>query len=151
MANEIQMTIVGNLVSDPEMRFLPSGKAVANFTLVHSNRTKDGDVWKDGDPTYLRCNAWEGMAENIVESLHKGDRVIVQGGMYSRAWEDKEQNKRSSLELRVEAIGPDLRYATAAVTKVRKGEGVGGGFQKSAPASDPWATDSGLGSSPIPF
>jgi single-strand DNA-binding protein len=137
MAGEIELTVVGNLTADPELRFNPSGKAVANFTLVQSNRVKDGNEWKDGDPTFLRCAVWEGMAENVVESLHKGDRVIVRGGMYSRAWEDKEGNKRSSLELRVEAVGPDLRYATAAVTKIRKSDG---GFQKSAPAGDPWAT-----------
>lgn len=138
MAGEMQLTVVGNLTADPELRFLPSGKGVANFTLVQSNRIKDGNAWKDGDPTFLRCNAWEGMAENVVESLHKGDRVIVQGGLYSRAWEDKEGNKRSSLELRVEAVGPDLRYATAAVTKIKR-DSTGGGFAP-APADDPWAT-----------
>jgi len=137
MAGEIQVTVVGTLTADPELRFLPSSKAVANFTVAQNPRVKDGNEWKDGDPTFIRCNAWEGMAENIVESLRKGDRVIVQGGMYSRAWEDKEGNKRSSLELRVEAVGPDLRYATAAVTKISKG---GGGFQQAAPAADPWAT-----------
>lgn len=137
MAGEIPLNVVGTLTGDPELRFLPSGKAVANFTLAQNPRIKDGDGWKDGEPTFLRCNAWEGMAENIVESLHKGDRVIVQGGMYSRAWEDKEGNKRSALEVRVEAVGPDLRYATAVVTKIRKG---GGGFQQAAPTADPWAT-----------
>lgn len=147
MAGEINLVVVGTLTGDPEMRFLPSGKAVANFTVAQNPRVRDGDGWKDGDPTFLRCNAWEGMAENIVESLHKGDRVIVQGGMYSRAWEDKEGNKRSSLEVRVEAVGPDLRYATAAVTKIRR-DSTGGGFQASAPAADPWATPA---DSPIPF
>lgn len=138
MAGEIQVTVVGTLTGDPELRFLPSGKAVANFTVAQNPRVKDGNEWKDGDPTFIRCNAWEGMAENVVESLHKGDRVIVQGGMYSRAWEDKEKNKRSALELRIEAVGPDLRYATAAVTKIRKGDSAG--FQKAAPAADPWAS-----------
>ena len=138
MSNEIPFTVVGNLTADPELKFLPgSGKAVASFTVVHSNRIKDGDQWKDGDPTFFRCSAWEGMAENVVESLTKGTRVIVQGGLFSRAWEDKENNKRTSLEIRVEAIGPDLRYATAAVTRIAKG---GGGFAKPAPADDPWAT-----------
>lgn len=139
MAGEIEICIVGNLTADPELRFVPSGKALASFTLVHSNRVKVGNEWKDGDPTFIRCSAWEGMAENVVESLTKGTRVIVQGGMFTRAWEDKEKNKRSSLELRVEAIGPDLRYATAAVTKIRR-DGTGGGFAPAAPASDPWAT-----------
>jgi len=137
MAGEVQVTVVGTIVAEPEMRFLQSGKAVANFTVAQNPRVKDGNEWKDGEPTFFKCNAWEGMAENVVESLHKGDRVIVQGGMYSRAWEDKEGNKRSALEVRIEAVGPDLRYATAAVTKIRKG---GGGFQQAAPAADPWAT-----------
>jgi single-strand DNA-binding protein len=137
MAGEMNLTVVGTLTGDPELKFLASGKAVANFTIAQNPRVKDGNEWKDGDPTFIRCNAWEGMAENVVESLHKGDRVIVQGGLYSRSWEDKEGNKRSALELRIEAVGPDLRYATAAVTKIRKG---GGGFQQAAPAADPWAT-----------
>lgn len=139
MANEIPLFVVGNLTGDPELRFLPSGKAVANFTLVQNPRVKDGNQWKDGDPTYLRCAAWEGMAENVAESLRKGDRVIVHGAMFSRAWEDKEGNKRSALEVRVEAVGPDLRYATAKPEKVRRGE-AGGGFQAAQPAADPWAT-----------
>lgn len=139
MSNEIPLYVVGNLTADPELKFLPnSAKAVANFTLVQSNRIKDGNDWKDGDPTFIRCAAWEGMAENIVESLRKGDRVIVHGGMYTRAWDDKEGNKRSSLELRVEAIGPDLRYATAAVTRVRRDST--GGFAPAPAANDPWAT-----------
>lgn len=149
MAGEMQLTVVGTLTGDPELRFLPSGKAVANFTIAQNPRVKDGNEWKDGDPTFIRCNAWEGMAENVVESLHKGDRVIVQGGLYSRAWEDKERNKRSSLELRIEAVGPDLRYATAAVTKIRKGQG--GGFQQTAPAADPWATPAAAFESQPPF
>lgn len=140
MSNEIPLYVVGNLTADPELKFLPnSAKAVANFTLVQSPRVKDGSGWKDGDPTFIRCAAWEGMAENIVESLRKGDRVIVHGGMYTRTWDDKEGNKRSSLELRVEAIGPDLRYATAAVTKVRR-DSTGGGFAPAPAANDPWAT-----------
>lgn len=139
MSNEIPLFVVGNLTADPELKFLPnSGKAVANFTLVQSNRTKVGNDWQDGDPTFIRCAAWEGMAENIIESLKKGDRVIVHGGMYTRSWLDKENNKRSSLELRVEAIGPDLRYATAAVTKIKR-DTQRGGFAP-APADDPWAT-----------
>jgi single-strand DNA-binding protein len=140
MAGEIITTIVGNLTADPELNFQASGKAVANFTVVHSNRVKKGDRWEDGDPTFIRCAAWEGMAENVVESLKKGNRVIVQGGMYTRAWDDRDGNKRSSLELRVEAIGPDLRYATAQVERVAKSQGGTGGFAQAAPAADPWAT-----------
>lgn len=135
MANEVAVTVVGNVANEPELRFIPSGKAVVSFTVVQNNRVKDGDGWKDGEPTFFRCNAWEGMAENIAESLTKGMNVIVTGGMYTRAWEDREKNKRTSLELRVEAIGPNLRRATAKVQKV----------SSSAPAQrvqggdDPWA------------
>lgn len=148
MAGEIPLYVVGTLTGDPELTFLSSGKAVANFTIAQNPRTKDGNGWKDGEPTFLRCNAWEAMAENVVESLKKGDRVIVHGGMYTRPWEDKEGKKRSSLEVRVEAVGPDLRYATAAVTKVRR-DSTGGGFAKAAPAADPWATSAGTTDPPF--
>jgi len=137
MAGEMNLTVVGTLTADPELRFTPGGKAVANFTIAQNPRVKEGDGWKDGEATFLRCSVWEGMAENIVESLRKGDRVIAQGGLRTRSYDAQDGSKRSSLELLVEAVGPDLRYATAAVTKIRKG---GGGFQQAAPAADPWAT-----------
>lgn len=149
MSGEITLTVVGNLTADPELSFQPSGKALATFTVVQSNRVKRGDTWEDGDPTYFRCSAWEGMAENIAETLKKGNRVIVHGGMYSRAWTDKADNKRSSLEVRVEAIGPDLRYATAEVTRVNKAGSGTGGFAQQAPANDPWATSGGSGNPPF--
>jgi single-strand DNA-binding protein len=143
MSGEPIVTIVGNLASDPELKFQPSGKAVANFTVVQTNRVKKGDTWEDGDPTWFRCAAWEGLAENIAESLTKGTRVIVQGAMYTRAYETKEGEKRTSLELRVEAIGPELRWATAQVARVQSG----GGSKPAAKASsaaqsdDPWVSD----------
>lgn len=135
MAGEIQMTVVGTLTADPELRFTPSGKAVANFTIAQNPRIKDGNQWKDGEATFLRCSVWEGMGENVAESLRKGDRVIVQGGMRTRSYEAQDGSKRSALELLVEAVGPDLRYATAAVTKIRKDQ-----FTKQAPVDDPWGT-----------
>lgn len=145
MAGEIQVTVVGTLTADPELRFTPSGKAVANFTVAQNPRVKDGNQWKDGEATFIRCSVWEGMAENVAESLRKGDRVIVQGGMRTRSYEAQDGTKRSSLELLIEAVGPDLRYATAAVTKIRKGDG----FAKQAPADDPWGVPAQDG--PPPF
>jgi single-strand DNA-binding protein len=142
MSGEPIVTIVGNLASDPELKFQPSGKAVANFTVVQTNRVKKGDTWEDGDPTWFRCAAWEGLAENIAESLSKGTRVIVQGAMYTRAYETKEGEKRTSLELRVEAIGPELRWASAQVTRTSGGGSGTRPAGSSAPKSDdPWASD----------
>lgn len=141
MAGEPIVTIVGNLAGDPELKFNPSGKAVVNFTLVQTNRVKKGDTWEDGDPTWFRCNAWEGLAENIAESLTKGTRVIVQGALSTRNYETKEGEKRSSLELRVDSIGPDLRWATAQVARVASG-GSKPAARAAAPKSDdPWAQD----------
>jgi single-strand DNA-binding protein len=152
MAGEIQATIVGNLTGDPELRFTPSGKAVASFTVVSNNRIKDGNDWKDGDPTFVRCSVWEGFGENIAESLTKGMNVIVYGGMFTRNWKDKDDNPRTSLEMRVEAVGPNLRRATAVVTKVAPAQN-GGGFQaQQQPADDPWATSgSGFANQAPPF
>jgi single-strand DNA-binding protein len=152
MAGEMQTTIVGNLTADPELRFTPAGKAVASFTVVTSNRVKDGNDWKDGDPTFVRCSVWETFGENIAESLTKGMNVIVFGGLFTKNWTDKDNNQRSSLEMRVEAIGPNLRRATAVVTKVAPAQSSGGfQSQEQQPAGDPWATSgSGFGSQP-PF
>lgn len=143
MAGEPIVTIVGNLGADPELKFQPSGKAVVNFPLVQTNRVKKGDTWEDGDPTWFRCAAWEGLAENIAESLTKGMRVIVQGAMSTRAYETKEGDKRTSLELRVESIGPDLRWATAQVTRSTGGGGGGASrpAARAAASDDPWVQD----------
>lgn len=156
MAGEPIITVVGNLTDDPELRFTPSGAAVANFTVASTPRTKQGDEWVDGDPMFLRCSIWRSAAENVVESLTRGTRVIVQGRLKCRAYEDREGAKRTSWELEVDAIGPELQWATAKVSKVSRGGGNsggnGGGRQQSggqrqpaggdpwgAPASDPWA------------
>ena len=139
MAGEIAINTVGTLVRDPELRFQPSGKAVANLTLAVNRRVKaDNGSWENDDngTTWLRCAVWEAMAENVAESLVKGDRVIIQGAFYSRKYEVEGQ-ERTSLEVRIDAIGPDLRFATAKASKVENG----GSFQpKRQPQADPWAT-----------
>ena len=141
---DIPVTIVGNLTNDPELRFTPSGAAVASFTVASSTRVLDKQTneWKDGDTTFLRCNVWRQYAENVAESLQRGMRVIVNGRLKQRSYETKEGEKRTVYEVEVDDVGPALRYATAKVTKVsRGGPGAGGGFGGTeAPADDPWST-----------
>lgn len=133
------ITVVGNLTSDPELRFTPSGAAVASFTVASSRRVKDGDGWKDGPSSFVRCSVWRQYAENVAESLAKGQRVVVIGYMGQREYEDGDGTKRSVWEVQVDEVGPALRYVTAKVAKVSRG-GAGGGFGESAAADDPWAT-----------
>ncbi|MGN6332916.1 MAG: single-stranded DNA-binding protein [Motilibacteraceae bacterium] len=151
MAGETVITVVGNLTDDPELRFTPSGAAVANFTVASTPRQMDRQTneWKDGDPLFLRCSIWRQAAENVAESLTRGSRVIVQGRLRQRSYETKEGEKRTVVELEVDEIGPSLRYATAKVTKTSRGGGGGGyggggggGYSGGggAPAEDPWAT-----------
>jgi single-strand DNA-binding protein len=145
---DILVTIIGNLTGDPELRFTPSGAAVASFTVASSSRVLDKQTneWKDGDTTFLRCNVWRQYAENVAESLQRGMRVIVNGRLKQRSYETKEGEKRTVYEVEVDDVGPALRYATAKVTKVSRGSGGGGGFGPGggggdAPATDdPWAT-----------
>lgn len=139
MSGEPIITVVGNVTADPELRFTPAGKAVAGFTVASTPRTKNGDEWVDGETTWLRCSAWEQLAENVAESITKGTRVIVQGAMSSRSYE-KDGQTRTSLELRVDAIGPELRFATARVERAQRGQGGARPAPQSAPANDPWAT-----------
>ncbi len=129
MAGDTVITVVGNLTADPELRFTPSGAAVANFTVASTPRTFDrqSQEWKDGEALFLRCNVWRQAAENVAESLTRGSRVIVSGRLKQRSYETKEGEKRTVIELEVDEIGPSLRYATAKVTKAARGEG-GGGF-----------------------
>ena len=143
MAGETTITIVGNLTADPELRFTPSGAAVANFTVASTPRTFDrqANEWKDGETLFMRCSIWRDAAENIAESLHRGTRVIVTGRLKSRSYETKEGEKRTVVELDVDEVGPSLRYASAKVTKAERG-GSGGGFGggQGGPQQDPWAT-----------
>jgi single-strand DNA-binding protein len=159
MAGETTITVIGNLVDDPELRFTPSGAPVANFRIASTPRTFDrqSNEWKDGDTLFLSCAVWRQAAENVAESLQRGMRVIVQGRLKSRQYETREGEKRTVFEIDVEEVGPSLRSASAKVTKTTRqgggggysgGGGGGGGYsgggggggQQSAPADDPWAT-----------
>ncbi|GGN25097.1 single-stranded DNA-binding protein [Actinoplanes hulinensis] len=134
MAGETTITVVGNLTDDPELRFTPSGAAVAKFRIASTPRTLDRQTgeWKDGEPLFLACNIWRDAAEHVAESLTRGARVIVQGRLRQRSYETKEGEKRTVYELEVDEIGPSLRYATAKVQKAsRSGGGGGGGFGSS--------------------
>ena len=127
MAGETPITLVGNLTADPELRFTPSGAAVANFTVASTPRTFDrqSNEWRDGDAMFLNCAVWRQAAENVAESLQKGMRVIVQGRLKSRSYETREGEKRTVFEVDVDEIGPALRYATAKVTRSSSGGGQG--------------------------
>ncbi|MGW1912071.1 single-stranded DNA-binding protein [Streptomyces sp. NPDC002076] len=168
MAGETVITVIGNLVDDPELRFTPSGAAVAKFRVASTPRTFDRQTneWKDGESLFLTCSVWRQAAENVAESLQRGMRVIVQGRLKQRSYEDREGVKRTVYELDVEEVGPSLRNATAKVTKTAGGGrggqggygggggqggggwggGPGGGQQGGgAPADDPWATGAPAG------
>ncbi|GHG25735.1 MULTISPECIES: single-stranded DNA-binding protein [Amycolatopsis] len=125
MAGETTVTVVGNLTSDPDLRFTPAGSAVANFTVASTPRMFDrqSGAWRDGDPLFLRCSLWREYAENAAESLVRGSRVIVHGRLRQRSYDTKEGEKRTVMELDVEEIGPALRYATAKVTKISRATG----------------------------
>jgi single-strand DNA-binding protein len=154
MAGETIITVVGNLTDDPELRFTPSGAAVAKFRVASTPRTLDraSGEWKDGEPLFLACNIWRQAAENVAESLQRGARVIVTGRLRQRSYETREGEKRTVIELEVDEIGPSLRYATAKVQKMSRSSG-GGGFGASGGggggggnqggggfADDPWAS-----------
>jgi single-strand DNA-binding protein len=128
MAGDTVITVVGNLTADPELRFTPSGAAVANFTVASTPRTFDrqSGEWKDGEALFLRCNIWRQAAENVAETLTRGTRVVVQGRLKQRSFETREGEKRTVIELEVDEIGPSLRYATAKVVKANRGGGGGG-------------------------
>jgi single-strand DNA-binding protein len=168
MAGETVITVVGNLVDDPELRFTPSGAAVAKFRVASTPRTFDRQTneWKDGESLFLTCSVWRQAAENVAESLQRGMRVIVQGRLKQRSYEDREGVKRTVYELDVDEVGASLRNATAKVTKTTgrssqggygggsgQGGGQGGGWgggaqgggQGGGPADDPWATSAPAG------
>jgi single-strand DNA-binding protein len=148
MAGDTQITVVGNLVDDPELRFTPSGAAVANFRIASTPRTFDRQTneWKDGEALFLSCSVWRQAAENVAESLQKGMRVVVQGNLRSRQYETREGEKRTVFEIQVDEVGPSLKYATAKVTRTQRQGGSsyggqqGGGGQSSPADNDPWAT-----------
>jgi single-strand DNA-binding protein len=164
-AGDTNLTIVGNLTADPELRFTPSGAAVANFTVASTPRMMDRQTneWKDGDPLFMRCSIWREAAENVAESLTRGSRVIVTGRLKQRSYETREGEKRTVVELEVDEIGPSLKYATAKVNKASRSGGGGGGFAggggggggsrpaassgaNDGPRDDPWGSAPASGS-----
>ena len=144
MAGETPITVIGNLTADPELRFTPSGAAVANFTVASTPRTFDrqSNEWKDGESLFLNCSVWRQAAENAAESLVRGMRVIVSGRLKARSYEDREGNKRTVFEIDVDEVGPSLKYATAKVSKTsRSGSGGGGGGGGGyGGGDDPWSS-----------
>jgi len=167
MAGDTVITVVGNLTGDPELRFTPSGAAVANFTVASTPRSfdKQSNEWKDGDTLFMRCSVWREAAENVAESLTKGMRVIVQGRLVQRSYETREGEKRTVVELQVDEVGPSLRYASAKVTRAQRSGGGGGGFSGGGASgggasggasggsgfdNDPWATPAPGGASDEP-
>jgi single-strand DNA-binding protein len=159
-AGDVNVTIVGNLTNDPELRFTPSGAAVASFTVASTPRVLDKatNEWKDGEALFMRCSVWRQYAENVAESLTKGSRVIVTGRLKQRSYETREGEKRTVVEMDVDEVGPALKYATAKVNKVSRG---GGGFgdsgasasSSSGSSDDPWASgpSGGAGFDEPPF
>jgi single-strand DNA-binding protein len=162
-AGDTTITVVGNLTDDPELRFTPSGQAVAKFRVASTPRFMDRTTneWKDGEPLFLACTVWRQAAENVAESLTRGSRVIVSGRLKQRSYETREGEKRTVIELEVDEIGPSLRYATAKVQKMSRSSGGGGGFGSGGGAGgnngggggaggysdDPWASATPAGGS----
>jgi single-strand DNA-binding protein len=157
MAGETVITVIGNLVDDPELRYTPSGAAVAKFRIASTPRTfdRESNAWKDGEALFLTCSVWRQYAENVAESLSRGTRVIVQGRLKQRSYETREGEKRTVYELDVEEVGPALRFSTAKLNKSGSGSGGGGGRSfggggnsggGSAP-DDPWASAAPAGAS----
>jgi len=159
-AGDTTITIIGNLVNDPELRYTPTGQAVATFRVASTPRFMDRQTneWKDGDSLFLSCNVWRQAAENVAESLQRGMRVIVSGRLRQRSYETKEGEKRTVYEVEVDEVGPSLRNASAKVNRsARSGSGTGFGGGQSAPANqggygggaggrandDPWAAEPG--------
>ena len=151
-AGDVTITVIGNLTDDPELRFTPSGAAVAKFRIASTPRVLDRQTneWKDGEPLFLACNIWRQAAENVAETLTRGMRVMVSGRLKQRSYETREGEKRTVMELEVDEVGPSLRYATAKVQKMQRSSG-GGGFGSggggnsggsggSSGFDDPWAS-----------
>ena len=152
MAGETVITVVGNLTADPELRYTQNGLPVANFTIASTPRTFDrqANEWKDGEALFLRASVWREFAEHVAGSLTKGMRVIAQGRLRQRSYQDREGNNRTAIELEVDEIGPSLRYATAQVTRAASNGGGGGGGQsrpQQQVSDEPWSTPGSSGSS----
>ena len=141
--NDAQMTLVGNLVEDPELRFTPAGQPVSKFRVASTPRYRDNSTgeWKDGDSLFLTCAVWRQAAENVAESLTRGMRVIVTGRLKQRSYETKEGEKRTVYELEVDEVGPSLRNASAKVAKVARTGAAAASHQASGKNADPWAGD----------
>ncbi len=159
MAGDTQITMIGNLVADPELRFTPSGAAVASFRVASTPRyfDKQNNEWKDGESLFLTCNVWRQQAENVTESLAKGMRVIVVGRLRQRSYETREGERRQVMEIEVDDVGPALRNAKASVERISRdggynsgGAGGAGGFSGGQAADDPWSTPAGSASSDEP-
>ena len=154
-AGDTQITIAGNLVDDPELRYTPTGQAVAKFRVASTPRYRDNasGEWKDGDSLFLTCNVWRQAAENVAESLQRGMRVVVTGRLRQRSYETREGEKRTVYEVEVDDVGPSMRNASAKVTKSNRssggfgggsgGSGGSGGGSGGRAADDPWASDTG--------
>lgn len=155
MSGEPIVTIVGNATADAQLRYTGAGAAVASFTVAQTPRTKKGDEWVDGNPTFYRCSAWRQLAEGCAETITRGMRLVVHGRLTTREYE-KDGQTRMSVELDVEAVGPDLRYATASVQKANRSDGGSAPHGRSgsgggAPADDPWGDVPPPGDSDAPF
>lgn len=163
MAGETIVNFVGNLTADPELRFTPSGAAVANFTVAATPRKFDrqSNEWRDGDPLFLRCSVWRQQAENVAESLRKGHRVLVSGTLKQRSYETSGGEKRTVIEVEAEEVGASLKHSTAKVNKLERGSATAAapaprGFGAAPAEADPWASSSAAapkpyGDDPPPF
>ena len=145
------VTLVGNVTDDPELRFTPSGAAVANFTVAVNRRYKNADgQWEDKLDGFFRCNCWRDMAEHVAESLTKGTRIVVTGRLQQRSWEDQDGGKRSAIEIQVDEVGPSLRWATATVQKTERTSGPRSGGQSGGnQGSSDWSTPAPVGGPPM--
>ena len=142
----VEVTITGNVTADPELRFTQSGAAVLSFTVASTPRkfNSQSGKWEDGEPLFMRCNAWRQLAENVAESVHRGSRVVVTGTLKQRSFETKEGEKRTVVEVDADEVAASMKFAQVAIRKVeRSGDGAGGGgqAQQQPPARDPWAMD----------
>jgi single-strand DNA-binding protein len=142
MASDNTVSLVGNITDDPELRFTPSGSAVANFTVAVNRRFQKDGQWEDRLDGFFRCNCWRDMAENVAESLQKGMRVVVVGRLQQRSWDDNDGNRRSVFEVQVDEVGPSLRWATAQVQKSRRSSAPG------APSGGDWGQTTSVGAPP---